>query len=121
MGRAFGLDLRKNELGRGPLAKGGRDRGAVAATVLRAAVLAPGRRDEGRNGRGRWLSAPLGLRGVRSGLRRDRNGRNRGEKSRFPARAPEISDLQIPRNESQFFDFSQWVLFLPIRIPFLFI
>ncbi|PKI61193.1 hypothetical protein CRG98_018424 [Punica granatum] len=31
MGRASGLDLRRNELGRGPLAKGGRNRGAVAA------------------------------------------------------------------------------------------
>ncbi|PKI79452.1 hypothetical protein CRG98_000199, partial [Punica granatum] len=93
MGRTSGLDLRKNELGRGPLAKGGRDRGA--------AVLALGRRD-GRNGRRIWLWALLGLRGVRSGLRRGRNGRNRGEKSCFPARVPKISDLQIPETRANF-------------------
>ncbi|OWM77689.1 hypothetical protein CDL15_Pgr017089 [Punica granatum] len=48
----LGLGLRKKkELGRGQLTGGCRDRGAAAATVPREAVLAPGRRGEGRNGR----------------------------------------------------------------------
>ncbi|PKI37710.1 hypothetical protein CRG98_041899, partial [Punica granatum] len=48
----LGLGLRKKkELGRGPLTRGDRDRGAAAATVPREAVLAPGRCGEGRNGR----------------------------------------------------------------------
>ncbi|PKI40629.1 hypothetical protein CRG98_038978 [Punica granatum] len=89
-------------MGRGPLAKGRPGSGGAAATRLRAAVLAPGRRDDGTRGLGRWLWAPLGLGGVRFGLRRGRNGRNRGEKSRFLARVPEISDLKIPQNESKF-------------------
>ncbi|OWM63050.1 hypothetical protein CDL15_Pgr026224 [Punica granatum] len=46
-----------------------------------AAVLAPGRLDDDTRGCGRWLWAPLGLRGVRFGLHRGRNGRNRGERA----------------------------------------
>ncbi|PKI79008.1 hypothetical protein CRG98_000649 [Punica granatum] len=79
MGRTSGLDLRrKNELGRDPLAKGGRDRGTAAETALRAAVLAPGRRDEGRNGRGRWLWTP-------PALRRENRGKPRFGGSSGPA------------------------------------
>ncbi|PKI67942.1 hypothetical protein CRG98_011538 [Punica granatum] len=93
MGRTSGLDLRKkNKLGRGPLTEGGRDRGAAAATALRAAVLAPERRDEGRNGRGRWLWTPPVLRRGCSGPH--------GSFCGFLAKVSEFSDLQIPRNES---------------------
>ncbi|OWM68598.1 hypothetical protein CDL15_Pgr023563 [Punica granatum] len=97
MGRMSGLDLRrKNELGRGPLAKGGQDWGTAAATALRAAALSPGRRDEGRNGHGRWLWTPPALRGGRSGPYWSLSGRNRGSFCGFPAKVSEFSDLQIP-------------------------
>ncbi|PKI69113.1 hypothetical protein CRG98_010468 [Punica granatum] len=69
---------KKKELSRGPLAKGGRDRGAAAAMALRATVLTPRRRDEGRNGFGRWLWTPPALRRGRSGPHRSLSGRNRG-------------------------------------------
>ncbi|PKI61871.1 hypothetical protein CRG98_017769 [Punica granatum] len=101
----LGWACEKNELGRGPLAEEWSGLGAAAATTLRAAVLAPGRRDEGRNGRGRWLWTPPALRRGRSGPHRSLSGRNRGVFAVFRRRFPEFSDLQIRRNESQFFDF----------------
>ncbi|PKI64037.1 hypothetical protein CRG98_015569 [Punica granatum] len=96
MGLTSGLDLQKNELGQGPLAEGGQDRGAAAATALRAAVLAPGRSNEGRNGRGRWLWTSPMLRRGRSGPHRHLISRNWGSFCGFPAKVSEFSDLQIP-------------------------
>ncbi|PKI43312.1 hypothetical protein CRG98_036292 [Punica granatum] len=70
----LGWACEKNELGRGPLAEGWSGSGAAAAT----AVVDPGRRDEGRNGRGRWLWTPPALRRGRYGTHRSLSGRNRG-------------------------------------------
>ncbi|OWM90947.1 hypothetical protein CDL15_Pgr019259 [Punica granatum] len=64
----LGWTCEESELGRGPLVGERSESPETAATGLRAVVLAPGRCGEGRNGRGRWLWAPLGLRGVRFGL-----------------------------------------------------
>ncbi|OWM83274.1 hypothetical protein CDL15_Pgr012755 [Punica granatum] len=111
-----GWACKKNELGRGPLAKGGRDRAAAAATELRVAVLAPGRRDEGRNGHGRWLWASLGLRRGRPGPHRRLNSRNFRV---FRRGFSEFSDLQIGQIESKISVFSCWVPFPPFRINFL--
>ncbi|PKI78581.1 hypothetical protein CRG98_000958 [Punica granatum] len=82
----------------------------------RTAVPASGCRGDGARGRGRWQQAPPGLRRARDGRHGSRHGRNRGEKSRFPARFSEISDLQIQSPSSVF---SSWVLLVASQIVFL--
>ncbi|PKI49436.1 hypothetical protein CRG98_030168 [Punica granatum] len=85
-------------MGQGPLADGRSGSLRTAATMRWAAVLAPGRLDDDTRGCGRWLWAPLGLRGVRFGLHRGRNGRNRGERFRpILGEITNIGDLGISR------------------------
>ncbi|OWM85170.1 hypothetical protein CDL15_Pgr027957 [Punica granatum] len=92
--------------------------GAAAAARLRAAVLAPGCRDDGTRGLGRWpLTPPTPHRG-RSKPHRSLGGRNRGEFRDFPATVPESTDLQIGPIESKISVSSCWVVFPSIRIAF---
>ncbi|OWM74334.1 hypothetical protein CDL15_Pgr013238 [Punica granatum] len=65
-------------MGRGPLAEGRPGSGGSGGARLGAAVLAPGRRDDGTRGLGRWLWAPPMLRRGRSGPHRRLIGRNPG-------------------------------------------
>ncbi|PKI68107.1 hypothetical protein CRG98_011703 [Punica granatum] len=101
-------------MGRGPLA-GDRDLRRTAA------VLAPGRRDDGTRGRGRWLWTPPMLHHGRSGPHRCLISRNRGKNLRFSGESSEFSDLQIGQIERKISISCYWVVFFSSRIPFLFI
>ncbi|PKI41720.1 hypothetical protein CRG98_037876 [Punica granatum] len=106
MGRTLGLDLRESELGRGLCGR----RFSPLDAAVRAGMDAG---DGSRHHRG-FAVVDLGLTGVKTvGI---------GENfAIFRRRFPSSSDLQIPPNESIFSVFVLWVLFLSIRIPFLFI